>query len=382
MSRHSGHIEFRIQIYKKKEDDAFWVELGDGRPTPLGHSHRNGIAPEFKVEDLRRLNNLVKRKLDEVAIELSDAVSPNESDSERSMRILADLGYEILTSVFSERIITRLDAAFRTYERVALDIVSDDFVIPWEILHSGAQEDPLDYKKFWGYKYVITRMLRYSDDQSLLHPDIYVLPLPKIGLLAKEELTHVVEKEIPFFEALNDHGRAILFRFDASRGESTDSLRTTLWRFLGQPYNVTHFACHTRPNREDEPEDRSCLELTDGLDLCFSDLRKYGVELKENPLIFLNSCDTAVRDPRQTFTIIRSLLQRGARGVIATECKMPDVFAAAFIEEFYERFLAGEQLGDAMLAARRLFLENFGNPLGLFYVTYNANANTRLIEMR
>jgi hypothetical protein len=61
---------------------------------------------------------------------------------------------------------------------------------------------------------------------------------------------------------------------------------------------------------------------------------------------------------------------------------MPDVFAAPFAAEFYRRFFARSNggppgLGEALLATRRHFLENYNNPLGLAYTLY-ADGETRV----
>lgn len=60
----------------------------------------------------------------------------------------------------------------------------------------------------------------------------------------------------------------------------------------------------------------------------------------------------------------------GARGVVATECKVPDDFAAEFVEKLYEHLLNGEPLGESLLASRRFFLTERGNPSGLLYSMY------------
>ena len=44
---------------------------------------------------------------------------------------------------------------------------------------------------------------------------------------------------------------------------------------------------------------------------------------------------------------------KGARGVVATECETPALFAAVWAKRFIERFLDGEALGDAFLGLRR-----------------------------
>jgi hypothetical protein len=64
--------------------------------------------------------------------------------------------------------------------------------------------------------------------------------------------------------------------------------------------------------------------------------------------------------------------ERGARGVLATEFRVPDWFAASFIEELYPRFLSGESIGESLLAVRQHFWNQKRNPLGLAYALYSS----------
>ena len=63
-------------------------------------------------------------------------------------------------------------------------------------------------------------------------------------------------------------------------------------------------------------------------------------------------------------------MAKGARGVVGTECKTPALFAQAWADAFFGRFLDGESLGEAFLGLRREFLEQHGNPLGLLYAVH------------
>ena len=93
---------------------------------------------------------------------------------------------------------------------------------------------------------------------------------------------------------------------------------------------------------------------------------------------FLNACGTGVRDPRKTSDLVREFMSRGGRGVLATECDVPDAFASVFVQRVYDRVLEGETFGRALLAARRYFWERHHNPLGLLYAAYT-RLETRIV---
>ena len=93
----------------------------------------------------------------------------------------------------------------------------------------------------------------------------------------------------------------------------------------------------------------------------------------------MNACETGNLNPLYTSYFAKAFLKCGARGVVATECAVPDAFAADFAEQLYTHLLAGEPLGESLLAARRYFLENYHNPSGLLYSMY-APPTIRLLQ--
>jgi hypothetical protein len=70
-------------------------------------------------------------------------------------------------------------------------------------------------------------------------------------------------------------------------------------------------------------------------------------------------------------------MSRGARGVIGTECETPALFAVEWSKHFFDRFLAGERLGQIFLDLRRKFYDEHNNLLGLLYALY-VDGDTRI----
>jgi hypothetical protein len=64
------------------------------------------------------------------------------------------------------------------------------------------------------------------------------------------------------------------------------------------------------------------------------------------------------------------LFNVGNRGVIGTETRIPDQFAAEFSEQFYLNLVRGATLGMAVFNARWTLLKRRNNPLGLLYSVY------------
>jgi hypothetical protein len=86
-----------------------------------------------------------------------------------------------------------------------------------------------------------------------------------------------------------------------------------------------------------------------------------------NPLVVLNACESAALTSSFYEGFLSYLIAKGARGVIGTEAVAPAVFAASWAGRFFDRLLAGERIGAAVLAVRREFATEHRNVLGLLY---------------
>jgi hypothetical protein len=265
---------------------------------------------------------------------------------------------------------------------------SDSLPLVWESLYDEdvatppAPENHWGLDEVWGFRHVVARQLFGSAYANL---DNYLEDLVNRGgmvLFINDRLSQVVHVEVPQLTGLAQQHRLGHRTWPAKPGLSPQELLD----FLGDPqfnYDFVHFACHART----QSGQASAMELElaankKPLRVTYLDLRTGLRELRSNPLVFLNGCSTGNEPPLQTRNLVSLFLDLGARGVVATECTMPDVFAAPFAAEFYRRFFTRSNggppgLGEALLATRRHFLENYNNPLGLAYTLY-ADGETRV----
>jgi hypothetical protein len=137
---------------------------------------------------------------------------------------------------------------------------------------------------------------------------------------------------------------------------------------------ILYFYCHAESAdlAHTGGPDTSCLVMTDGR-ITLGDLSldaPTSTQLKGNPLVFINACESAELSPSFYDGFVPYFLAKGARGVVGTECKTPALFAVAWAQRFFDRFLDGAPLGEIFLDLRREFLEDHGNPLGLMYAVH------------
>jgi hypothetical protein len=232
----------------------------------------------------------------------------------------------------------------------------------------------------WGFRHVVARRFLGA---GYVNVDNYMEGLVERGgmmLLIDDTLKHAVDvEERRLTDLAQEYGLGCRTWPDR-RGPSLQELVD----LLGDPgfdADFVHFASHAGSTGS-----RRASELWLKLAKCEKELRvTYGdlgnkVEtLCSNPLVFMNGCSTGEEPLLQTRSLVSLFLEKGARGVIATECTVPDVFAAEFAAEFYKRFFyfGRDGVGEALLRTRQHFLEDHNNPLGLAYTLY-ADGETRI----
>ena len=64
--------------------------------------------------------------------------------------------------------------------------------------------------------------------------------------------------------------------------------------------------------------------------------------------------------------------QRGAKGIIGTQCEVKEMLADAFIIRFFTRFLRQMSAGEALLKTRQQLLYEYLDPRGLVYSLFAA----------
>jgi hypothetical protein len=258
--------------------------------------------------------------------------------------------------------------------RTNLRIVTEDFFLPWELLYPvSVYNEPLSNNNFWGANHLISRVVDQGEGASAFVPDIISTPsLPRLGLLTYKELEYVKKKEIPFFEQLESSQRIKLFKLRVLNPEDKRSDELKVFKvFLDSSLDIAHFACHACYDQNDP--DLSKIILSNNFQISIQDLENIETVLKDNPLVILNACETSTLNPLFSSFFAKRLLKYGARGVVATECAVPDNFASEFAERFYRYFLRGYNLGDALLNTRSFFIKT-GNIGGLLYSLYASPA--------
>lgn len=299
---------------------------------------------------------------------------------ESALRVLARAGATLFRKLFgpsdSDADLRDLgdylrDAARRADTRLRLQVVAKEFPVPWGLLYLGdvSKQDTLSWDDFLG-----------------LSNYVELLPLQSMGTEPSREIVSD-QPSLAVVTAMNGAidktmridavARQEQFWADASIGRRlrrsrSDKCAEVVRALEGaEPVHILYFYCHATAPRAGVPGglDAASLGLVDA-SITLGDLyldAPIDVSLAGSPLVFINACESVDMSPLFYEGFVPYFLGKGARGVIGTECKTPAIFAAAWAKRFFERFFAGEDLGAAVLTARREFLRDHGNPLGLVY---------------
>lgn len=255
--------------------------------------------------------------------------------------------------------------------RLKIQVVAETLPVPWPLLYMGDVSGtvPLDWNNFLGMRHIIEQ-IPLQNPMAVMAPEIPSAPDLKVSLNFNAGIDAAMGMD--FVQSQRAYWK--------SRSGTTVTDRATPADFIAAlnsgdtPDQILYLYCHavSRGLTEAGGPGASSLALTEELislnDLDLSAPR--AVRLSGQPLVFINACESAEMSPTFYDGFAPYFMDKGARGVIGTECKTPALFAKEWADRFFERFLRGEPLGEVVLGLRQEFLKKHGNPLGLLYAVH------------
>ena len=316
---------------------------------------------------------------------------PEKVDRETGF-LLAKAGFRLYQNLFFgpsadeqvKKMGTRLRDLFHR-DSLNIQVFARDFTLPWGILYlsekSPQSAEEVDPELFLGMRHEIENIPLQLNLQ-VLDSEIDARNGLQVGLNVNTDIdlqieSPVVAEQLKRWEEIQQGGQAkIAIR---STGEE---VRQALIQAASTPDQVMYFNCHAVSYSllDGQGPDASTLLMTAETRLTLGDLYRDASPqdpLPGNPLVFINACQSAELSPLFYDGFVPYFMAKGARGVIGTECDTPAVFAKAWAERFFERFLSGDALGEIVLKLRREFYYQHNNLLGLLYAIY-VDGDTRV----
>jgi len=313
------------------------------------------------------------------------------ADRDVALKTMARAGALLFQKVFfgpaagddSKRIGSFLrTAASDPTKRLQLQVVAETAPIPWALLYMGdaSAGATLDWDLFLGMRHVIEEIplqpsMPVVDGAIASDPRLAVSVNVNSGIDAQLGGTYVADTNAWWAAAQKARKRVAV----TSRTTSAEVVRALADEATDD--QILYFYCHAESAALGDPggPDASALVLSDArITLADLDLdAPTSTLLRGQPLVFINACESAEMSPAFYDGFVPYFMAKGARGVIGTQCKTPALFAAEWAKRFFERFLDGADLGETVLALRREFLDQHGNPLGLLYAVH-CDGDTRI----
>lgn len=359
-SQRDRGVDYYLQLSGKGNSYAGEMQSAEGRQS---------IHIKLSPDSLATLGRDLRLEMGRLSQVLGASGAKTRLAHDEYLPHMARLGNYAFKQIFANTGLLDIISKLRPpSQNGSIQIASDLFFFPWELIYPVELNDALSYQYFWGMNHIISHLIIQEPRPDLMEGATAPHNRPKVGLLADERIDHVAKEEISFFSAMQGLGRIDLHVFAPTPSQDRRSSVHQVRAFLADNFDIIHFACNVSYNKS-TPDD-STIDLGHDWQLKLSDIEFYDFAINGNPLIVMNTCESGNLDALKVSGFAPTFLKRGARGVVATESTIPVTTAGTFTELLYERLLAGDPLGQSLLAVRRALWENDQNPAGLLYSMY------------
>jgi len=259
---------------------------------------------------------------------------------------------------------------------VEIHLENPKFCLPWALLYDKPGKitaESLDWSGFWGHRF----------DLRTLYPGDYPSPVMRgdtmralMAFCDDDELAGwIAEQQSVLCDSLGEQCCTVTIGADAF----LDTLQQNPELHL--VYTLCYGHCATQPGKPLALPGEATIFFSQDTPTRVADLRRLELEpFVGRPLIFMNSCEGASRDPAHHDDFVSYFIEdQRARGCIGTEVIVPKYLAHRFALDFLEAFAKGHAIGPTMWRLRREYLDKYNNILAFNYALYG-NGDTRLTE--
>jgi hypothetical protein len=345
----------------------------------------------FQVADIvtaarAAMMRVVTLRNDVRALVFQTGIDIDAASEAKALRILAEAGATLFQRIFfgpgAGADAQKLGGMIRTLatkpdRRYAFQFMVDGFPVPWGMLYLGpaAEDDTLDWDLFLGMRHVVEQIplkaptryekLTIASDSPALAVSVNF----NTSIDAQYKLDVVARQRAYWRDVAKKAGNRMTLVEGLTRKDILSAFRKP------SADQLTYLYCHAEtvnPGGNGGVQASSFVFANEErLTLAEMNLNAPTTDaLPGSPLVFINACESAEMRPEFYDGFIPYFMEKGARGVVGTECETPAIFATEFALRFFPRFLDGEPLGELFLDLRRAFRADHRNPLGLLYNVY------------
>lgn len=227
---------------------------------------------------------------------------------------------------------------------------------------------------FWGYRYIIEQLpCKVMPHASTPEHSLPLLIRNQSPLQFKAIVSTRLDSLNKHWQNLrNLASKEIL---ELLKLDSLDKVESALFD-VDNPADILYFYTHGGNDTFKRPY----FEVGDGEKIKKNDLDAWNINFnRHQPLIVLNACDSAGYSPESFENLLQFFYDRGAAGVIGTQCEVKEMLANELIIHFFESFLQQNSAGEALFKSRKSLLREYLDPRGLVYSLF-ASADVKLAQ--
>lgn len=355
------------------------------------------VGGEMDESAIGYLKERLYSVLEELAKEPVDPSGFSPDRRQYALERLAEAGGELFLQLSTARF-EEMQAALAEPTVIRLSVSRGEAQMPLEVVYDGPlpserllqKQSYVEQKRlevevdgFWGFKHVIERPLFPVPRSADAPPPPQRQALAEIHYGERPRLLLALNPKTPSAGLALDLYRALAGEelVDLQIVEEFEALRD---RFQETPnYPIVVFHTGGRRQRRDEI----------GVNLLGGDLtrnvlqgwaanRAFDLAAGEGPApgrsLFVFDVGDSLGRRNEWPAYLETLTGLGAAGVVAPMSLPGATWSAPFIDRFLRRVLSGQAVGEALREARRAFLEERGNPLGLAFAHFGP-AEQRLV---
>ena len=226
---------------------------------------------------------------------------------------------------------------------------------------------------FWGYRYIIEQLpCKVTPHTSAPEHSLPLLIRNQSPLSFKATVFNDFKQLDNHWQKLRNLASEDLL--ELLRVDSLDKVQSALTD-TKKPADILYFYTHGGSDAFGTPY----LEVGDGEQIELIDLDAWDVNFNQHqPLVVLNACDSADYSPESFENLLQFFYDKGAAGVIGTQCEVKEKLANELIINFFESFLQQTCAGEALFQSRKMLLHKL-DPRGLVYSLF-ASADVKLAQ--
>ncbi|BDA76369.1 hypothetical protein CAL7716_105350 (plasmid) [Calothrix sp. PCC 7716] len=383
---------------------------------------------DFQINNLNdssltKLLNVVRQKLDDTMKAYGGSLGSDETVLTKHLVKLADVGrkfyFSLLPKLANQQGRQTLNVDLQPETVIQVAPLSSALGVPWELLYErkiespkfsldekGKEEFPINIKlcptwkqhglrpedcpsygtdeeettvcphSFWGYRYIIEQLPCKLEPHKPL-PKNY-LPLfirNKLPLLINATINETLNRLHYHWEELQKLESE--WQLKLIKTDSRQKFKEMIKSYKSNPADILYFYTH---GGIDEIDNSPYLKIGNNETIQLIDLDAWNMKFDNHqPFIIINACDSADYSPENFENLLQFFCDRGAAGIIGTQCEVKEKLADKFIINFFHDFLQKKSAGEALFNSRHKLLREYLDPRGLAYSLF-ASADIKLAQ--